>query len=112
VISTVIEGTGAFGYSQGEFTARAPVKGGRTLHPASYPELADLDSPLQNINPDMRAGSSSITLDIVGPFNPSAAPPASYTKIFICSQKDCAVRADDSEQPDGTRLSAADHAES
>jgi hypothetical protein len=87
VISTVIEGTGAFGYSQGEFTARATVKAGERFIRASYPELADLDSPLQNINPDMRRGLFVDYLDIVGPFNPSAAPPASYTKIFICSQK-------------------------
>src|SRR5688572_9633521 len=87
VISTVIEGTGAFGYSQGEFTERATVKAGERFIRASYPELADLDSPLQNINPDMRRGLFVDYLDIVGPFNPSTAPPASYKKIFICSQK-------------------------
>ena len=87
VISTVIEGTGAFGYSQGEFTARATVKAGERFIRASYPELADLDSPLQNINPDMRRGLFVDYLDIVGPFNPSAAPPESHKKIFICSQK-------------------------
>ena len=87
VISTVIEGTGAFGYSQGEFTARATVKAGERFIRASYPELADLDNPLQNINPDMRRGLFVDYLDIVGPFNPSTAPPESYKKIFICSQK-------------------------
>src|SRR5688572_7784715 len=87
VISTVIEGNGTFGYSQGEFTERATVKAGERFIRASYPELADLDSPLQNINPDMRRGLFVDYLDIVGPFNPSTAPPASYKKIFICSQK-------------------------
>ncbi len=87
VISTVIEGTGTFGYSQGEFTERATVKAGERFIRASYPELADLDNPLQNINPDMRRGLFVDYLDIVGPFNPSTAPPASYKKIFICSQK-------------------------
>ena len=87
VISTVIEGTGAFGYSQGEFTSRATVKAGERFIRASYPELANLDSPLQNINPDMRRGLFVDYLDIVGPFNPSKARPESYTKIFICSQK-------------------------
>ena len=77
VISTVIEGTGAFGYSQGEFTARATVKAGERFIRASYPELADLDNPLQNINPDMRRGLFVDYLDIVGPFNPSTAPPES-----------------------------------
>ncbi len=71
VISTVIEGTGAFGYSQGEFTERATVKAGERFIRASYPELADLDNPLQNINPDMRRGLFVDYLDIVGPFNPS-----------------------------------------
>lgn len=87
VISTVIEGTGAFGYSQGEFTARAAVKAGERFIRASYPELADLDSPLQNINPDMRRGLFVDYLDIVGPFNPSTAPAESHKKIFICGQK-------------------------
>jgi hypothetical protein len=87
VISTVIEGTGSFGYSQGEFTARATVKAGERFIRASYPELANLDSPLQNINPDMRRGLFVDYLDIVGPFNPSTAPPESHKKIFICSQK-------------------------
>jgi hypothetical protein len=87
VISTVIEGTGAFGYSQGEFTERATVKAGERFIRASYPELANLDSPLQNINPDMRRGLFVDYLDIVGPFKPSTAPAESYKKIFICSQK-------------------------
>jgi hypothetical protein len=86
VISTVIEGTGSFGYSQGEFTERATVKAGERFIRASYPELANLDSPLQNINPDMRRGLFVDYLDIVGPFNPSKEPPASYKKVFICSQ--------------------------
>jgi mono/diheme cytochrome c family protein len=87
VITTVIEGNGTFGYSQGEFTSRAKVKAGERFLRASYPELADLDNPLQNINPDMRRGLFVDYLDIVGPFNPSTAPPESYKKIFICSQK-------------------------
>ena len=87
VISTVIEGTGSFGYSQGEFTERAIVKAGDRFIRASYPELANLDNPLQNINPDMRRGLFVDYLDIVGPFNPSKARPESYTKIFTCSQK-------------------------
>jgi hypothetical protein len=86
VISTVIEGNGSFGYSQGEFTGRFSVKAGERFIRASYPELADLASPLENINPDMRRGLFVDYLDIVGPFNPSTAPPESYKKIFICPQ--------------------------
>jgi hypothetical protein len=87
VISTVIEGNGTFGYSQGEFTERATVKAGERFIRASYPELANLDNPLSNINPDMRRGLFVDYLDIVGPFNPSKTKPESYTKIFVCAQK-------------------------
>ena len=86
VISTVIEGNSSFGYSQGEFTARVAVKAGSRFLRASYPELANLDNPLQNINPDMRRGLFVDYLDIVGPFNPSKARPASYQKVFICAE--------------------------
>ena len=88
IITTVIEGTGAFGYSQGEFTARATVKAGERFLRASYPELANLADPRENINPDMRRGLFVDYLDIVGPFKPSTAPPESYKKIFICSAED------------------------
>ena len=86
VISAVVEGSGAFGYSQGEFTARVAVKAGERFLRASYPELADLADPRENINPDMRRGLFVDYLDIVGPFNPSTAPPESYKRIFICNQ--------------------------
>ncbi len=86
ILSTVIEGTGSFGYSQGEFTARATVKAGEHFLRASYPELANLADPRENINPDMRRGLFVDYLDIVGPYNPSPAPPASYNRIFVCSQ--------------------------
>jgi hypothetical protein len=87
ILSTVIEGTGSFGYSQGEFTTRAKVKAGERFLRASYPELANLADPRENINPDMRRGLFVDYLDIVGPFNPSTAPPESYKRVFICSQK-------------------------
>jgi hypothetical protein len=87
VISTVIEGNSSFGYSQGEFTARVAVKAGERFIRASYPELANLANPLENINPDMRRGLFVDYLDIVGPFNPSKARPASYQKIFTCQEK-------------------------
>jgi hypothetical protein len=86
IISTVIEGSGAFGYSQGEFTTRVKVKAGERFLRASYPELANLADPRENINPDMRRGLFVDYLDVVGPFNPSKEPPESYKRIFICSQ--------------------------
>lgn len=84
VISEVIEGTTEFGYSRGEFTARVPVKAGEHPFRASFPELADLDDPRQNINPDMRRALFVDYLEIIGPFNPSPSPPSSYSKVFVC----------------------------
>lgn len=84
VITTVIEGTTTFDYNRGEFTGRIPVKAGERFLRASYPELADLDDPRQNINPDMRRALFVDYLEIVGPFQASAAPPESYSRIFIC----------------------------
>jgi hypothetical protein len=84
VISTVIEGTTTFGYDRGEFTTRVPVKAGEHFLRASFPELADLNDPRENINPDMRRALFVDYLEIVGPFDPSPQPPASYRRIFVC----------------------------
>lgn len=84
VITDVIEGDSAYGYSRGEFTVRAPVKAGEHFLRASFPELADLKDPRENINPDMRRGLFVDYLEIVGPYNASTEPPESYKKIFIC----------------------------
>ncbi len=86
MITDVIEGTSAFGYSRGEIVSRAQVKAGEHFLRASFPELADLDNPLENINPDMRRALFVDYLEIVGPYNPSTEPPASYRKIFVCTQ--------------------------
>jgi len=85
VMTEIVEGTGAFGYSRGEFVVRVPVKAGQRSFRASYPELADLEDPRQNINPDMRRGLFVDYLEIVGPYNPQAAPPESYRKVFACN---------------------------
>lgn len=87
VITDVVEGTTTFGYSRGEFTNRVRVKAGEHLVRASYPELADLDDPRQNINPDQRRALFVDYVEIVGPFNPSQEPPASYRRIFICGHE-------------------------
>lgn len=84
VITEVIEGDSAYGYSRGEFTVRAPVKAGEHFLRASFPELADLKDPRENINPDMRRGLFVDYLEIVGPYDASTAPPESYKKIFVC----------------------------
>lgn len=84
IVNAVVEGTTSFGYSRGEFTARARVQAGEHFLRASYPELADLPDPLQNINPDKRRALFVDYVEIVGPFAPSSEPPESYRRIFIC----------------------------
>ncbi|MEO8050478.1 MAG: DUF1592 domain-containing protein [Acidobacteriota bacterium] len=84
VITEVIEGDSAYGYSRGEFVTRAQVRAGEHHLRASFPELADLKDPRENINPDMRRGLFVDYLEIVGPYDPSTEPPESYKKIFIC----------------------------
>jgi hypothetical protein len=85
IMTEVVEGTTTFGYDRGEFTARATVKAGTHELRASFPELADLADPRQNINPDQRRALFVDYLDIVGPFNPSKEPPGSYHKVFVCN---------------------------
>ena len=84
IITEVVEGTASVGYPRGEFTTRVRVKAGERFLRASYPELADLEDPRQNINPDKRRGLFVDYLDIVGPFNASKEPPPSYGPIFVC----------------------------
>ena len=84
VITEVVEGDSAYGYSRGEFVTRARVKAGEHFLRASFPELADLKDPRENLNPDMRRGLFVDYLEIVGPYNPSSEPPESYKKIFVC----------------------------
>jgi len=99
IMAEVVEGTTTFGYDRGEFTALASVKAGARNLRASFPELADLTDPRQNINPDQRRALFVDYLDIVGPFNPSKASPASYRKVFVCDHApgkhtaECARRA-------------------
>lgn len=84
IITEVVEGTTTFGYDRGEYTARVPIKAGGHMLRASFPELADLADPHQNINPDQRRALFVDYLDIVGPYSPSKEPPASYRKVFVC----------------------------
>jgi hypothetical protein len=72
IITTVVEGLGNVDYDRGEFVVRVPVKAGERSLRASYPELADLADPRENINPDKRRGLFVDYLEIVGPYNPSS----------------------------------------
>ena len=84
VITTVVEGRRLSGMHAVSIVARVPVKAGERFLRASYPELADLADPRENINPDKRRGLFVDYLEIVGPYTPSKTPPASYQRVFVC----------------------------
>ena len=83
----LIEGSNAFGYERGEFVTRIPVKAGMHDFRLSYPHVADMEDPRDNVMDDGRRVLYVDYVDIVGPFNPSPAPPASYERVFICRQQ-------------------------
>jgi hypothetical protein len=87
ILNDVIEGETDFGYARGEFVARIPVKAGQHSMRVSFPELANIDDPRAHLNIDMRRKVFTDYLDVAGPFNPSKEPPASYRKLFVCSQQ-------------------------
>ena len=80
----LIEGSNAFGYERGEFVTRVPVTAGMHDFRLSYPHVADMDDPRDNVMDDGRRVLYVDYVDIVGPFDPSQAPPASYDRIFVC----------------------------
>ena len=84
VFSTIVEGASAFGYDRGEYPIRVILTAGEHDIRASYPELANLEDPRENINPDMRRALFVDYIDVIGPFNPAKEPPASYRRIFVC----------------------------
>ncbi len=80
----IIEGVNAFGYERGEFVTRLSIEAGEHDFRVSYPHIADVVDPSENMLDDGRRVMYIDYLDIVGPFDPSPAPPASYNQIFIC----------------------------
>ena len=83
----LIEGSNAFGYERGEFITRVPVTAGVRDFRISYPHVADIDDARDNVMTDGRRVLYVDYLDIVGPFNPSPAPPAGYERIFVCRHR-------------------------
>jgi hypothetical protein len=80
----VIEGNTNYNYARGETVVRVPLTAGDHALRISFPALANLDDPRTHINRDARRKIFVDYLDVVGPFEPSTAPPASYSRIFIC----------------------------
>ena len=91
----LVEGHADTDYERGEVVARVPVKAGEHRLRVSFPELASLNDPRNNLNPDMRRKLFVDYLSIVGPFSPSSEPSESYKRVFICGhvkgghQADC-----------------------
>lgn len=81
---TIIEGVNAFGYDRGEIITRLPIKAGEHDFRISYPHVADVVDPRDNLNPDGRRILYVDYLDIVGPFEPISSLPANHDQIFIC----------------------------
>jgi mono/diheme cytochrome c family protein len=79
-----IEGDTNYKYDHAPTVARVPIKAGQHFIRASFPELADLDDPRRNMNPDGRRRMYIEDAVIAGPYNPSPEPSDSHKKIFIC----------------------------
>jgi hypothetical protein len=84
MLTAVVEGTTDYNYARGETVVRVPVSAGDHFLRASFPELANLDDPRTHLNKDGRRKIFIDYLDILGPYQPSQAPPQSYRRIFIC----------------------------
>ena len=108
VLTDVIEGNGAFGYSRGEIVSRAKVKAGEHFLRASFPELADLKNPLENINPDMRRGLFVDYLEDRRAVRSEHRSPGELQEDFHLRQRtqrtNGAMRQENSFQPDGACL--------
>ena len=81
-----VEGDGNYNYSHGDNIARVKVAAGGHLLRVSWPALADHPNPFALINADGRQEMFIDYMRILGPYNPSTAPPAGYKKIFICDE--------------------------
>jgi len=84
VLSRVVEGTTDYDYARAPSVVRLWLTAGDHFLRASFPELANMADPLTQMNRDGRRKLFVDTVDIVGPFEPSHAPPASYWRVFTC----------------------------
>ncbi len=82
-----IEGNTNYKYDRGDVIARSYVTAGEHYIRASFPELADLDDPRRNINPDGRRRIYVEQADLAGPYNPTTEPSESRRKIFVCQDR-------------------------
>ena len=82
-----IEGNTEYMYDRGDVIARFHVTAGEHSIRASFPELADLDDPRRNINPDGRRRIYVEQAELAGPYDPATGPSESHRKIFACEEQ-------------------------
>jgi PAS domain-containing protein len=80
-----VEGDGNYNYSHGDNIARVRVTAGDHTLRVSWPDLANHPNPFGLINADGRQELFVDYMRILGPYNPSTAPPPGYSNIFVCS---------------------------
>jgi mono/diheme cytochrome c family protein len=90
IANDMIEGDTNYKYDHPPTIARVHLSPGEHFIRASFPALAELDDPRRNINPDGRRRIYIEDAEIAGPYNPSAEPPASHKKIFVCNDQTAA----------------------
>jgi hypothetical protein len=86
-LTAVVEGTTDYNYARGETVVRVPLTAGDHDLRIAFPEFANLDDPRTQLNKDGRRKIFADYLDIVGPYEPSKAPPESHRRIFVCGHQ-------------------------
>jgi hypothetical protein len=91
VFTDSVEGDEAYAYSRGPTVAKVHVTAGDHTIRAYFPDHANMEDPRSNLNPrDGRRRLAAEFVEIVGPYDPSAAKPPSYKKIFVCEDHSAA----------------------
>ncbi len=86
LLRTVVEGNIDFDYAHGETVGRRKLTAGEHHFRASFPAFAGLQNVRDNVNLDGRRKLFIDYVDIVGPFHPTAEPPESRKRIFVCEE--------------------------
>jgi hypothetical protein len=82
--STTITGSLAYEFDRGDVVTRVRVPAGEHDVRISFPHLAAIGNPRDNVNADQRRKLWIDYLDIAGPFAGADTPPESYRQLFIC----------------------------
>ncbi len=86
VFTYAVRGTTDCEYSRGESVVKVKLTAGDHALRASFPGLANMADVRAQFNPDGRRKLYMEYMDVLGPFNPSAAPPPGFQRIFVCGE--------------------------